>query len=897
MRLSVVVIALLLPLFLVQSAKAASWATNGSMNTARSWHTMTLLPNGKVLVVGGHGGTNSPLSKAELYDPTTGKWTTTAPMLTGRTTHTATLLPNGKVLIAGGAHGKPPNNTHLNSAELYDPATETWKPTGGMKTNRSAHTATLLANGQVLVAGGYDDNTTYGSIYLSGAELYDPSTGTWTDTGPLNVERHSHTATLLSNGQVLVAGGSNSEGDGHVSSVEVYNPLTGIWTGTDSLKTPRYFHTATLLHEGRVLVAGGQYRNYPVDSYAAGFELYDPVGGIWTTNGALKVARQLHSATRLPDGQVLFAGGLGSGGYLASVELFNPTNGTSTVISNLNIPRRSHPTVLLSDGTVFIAGGLGTNFTPLASTERYDPSNGTWTSANAIIVGRASHTATMLPHGKVLLTGGASTGSVATSSVELYDPATGTNRPTASLLLPRSYHTATLLPNGKVLVAGGGYSLGLPTVVRSTTLFDPTNETWTATADMKDARKSHSATLLRNGKVLVAGGFTGTPGAFYASAELYDPVSKKWITTGSMNVARCYHTATLLTNGMVLVVGEPVTGNRTELYNPTSGRWTMTGSLVHGRSTPTAILLANGKVLVAGGHDGISSTSRAELYDPTSGMWTTTGSMTIARNYHAATMLSNGKVLVTGEISAANRAELYDPATGKWTAVKPLAEGRYGQTATLLRDGMVLVAGGYNGVMIGSQELYDPGLGFSAPLQPQIISVTSPLKLGGNLAVTGARFRGVSGASGGNTQDSSSDHPLVQLRSIESGQTMFQQITNWSPSSFTSLPVWNFPPGWAMATVFVNGIPSTSSIVSITVPIPTATKLTNPTRLTDGVFQLAFTNAPGAVFGALATTNLSLPLSNWTALGGVTEVSPGQFQFSDPQAVTNRQRFYRLRAP
>ena len=175
-------------------------------------------------------------------------------------------------------------------------------------------------------------------------------------------------------------------------------------------------------------------------------------------------------------------------------------------------------------------------------------------------------------------------------------------------------------------------------------------------------------------------------------------------------------------------------------------------------------------------------------------------------------------------------------------------------------------------------------------------SLTSPFNLGSSLAITGSKFRGTSGAAGGNTQDSSSDYPLVQLRSIESGQTTFLLTTNWSTNSFTSLPVWNFPPGWAMATVFVNGIPSTSSIVNITVPVPTPPTLTNVAKLGNGSLQFTFTNSVGAVFGALASTNVSLPLSNWTALSSITETSPGQFQFTDPQATNNPQRFYRVRA-
>jgi len=257
-------------------------------------------------------------------------------------------------------------------------------------------------------------------------------------------------------------------------------------------------------------------------------------------------------------------------------------------------------------------------------------------------------------------------------------------------------------------------------------------------------------------------------------------------------------------------------------------------------------------------------------------------------------LLPNGKVLVSGGEGSSGllrSIELYDPATGKWTASGEMTYARWHHTSTLLATGQILICGGNATV-----ELFDVGLGFSNWWQPQITSFAPQFDLGNSLTIAGSQFRGISGASDGATQDSSSDYPLVQLRSIESGQTMFLLTTNWSTNSFTSLPIWNFPPGWALATVFVNGIPSTSSIVNISVPIPTSATITDAKTLTNGTFQFAFTNSVGAVFGALASTNVSLPSSNWTALGGVAEISPGQFQFTDPQATNSPQRFYRVRA-
>jgi hypothetical protein len=404
--------------------------------------------------------------------------------------------------------------------------------------------------------------------------------------------------------------------------------------------------------------------------------------------------------------------------------------------------------------------------------------------------------------------------------------------------------------------------------------------------------------LLLNGKVLVAGG-DGTS-SVQASAELYDPISGTWTLTGSMNSVRELHTATLLSNGKVLVAG----GDRgvtplasAEIYDPATGKWTTTGVLNTARNQHTATLLPNGNVLVAGGMGG-QILSSAEFYNPITGHWTVTGTMNTNRSAHTMTLLSNGKVLVTGglgnSVNYISSSELYDPASGIWTLTGSMNSGRNSHTATLLPSGKVMVAGGQSAPF--SSELYDVGLGYSNSWQPQISAITTPLTLNNSLVITGSQFRGVSEGSGGDMQNSPADHPLVQLRSIESGQTVFLSSTHWATNSFTSLPVWNFPPGYALATVFVNGIQSTSSIVNVSVPIPTVTTLTGA-QMTNGLFQFAFTNSVGALFGVLTTTNLSLPLTNWTALGGVTEVLPGQFQFADPQATNGGQRFYKIYSP
>jgi N-acetylneuraminic acid mutarotase len=329
-----------------------SWRITGNLNTGRQFHTETLLPNGKVLVAGGNDS-NRSFKSAELYDPATGTWNRTADLNTDRNTHTATFLQNGMVLVAGGFSCGPPPQVcfGLNSAELYDPATGTWTGTGNLNRVHDGHTATLLTNGKVLVVSG-DENG-------NSAELYDPNTGTWSNTGNLNTARDSHTATLLQNGKVLVAGGASVSGNDALNSAELYDPDTGTWSNTGSLNTARELHTATLLSNGKVLVASG-FVNFSTGQVTNSAELYDPATGIWTVTGNLNQGSAYHTATLLTGGKVLVAGGFfvdGLPNITNRAELYDPVTGTWSNTVTLNMHRRFHTATLLLNGKVLAAGG------------------------------------------------------------------------------------------------------------------------------------------------------------------------------------------------------------------------------------------------------------------------------------------------------------------------------------------------------------------------------------------------------------------------------------------------------------------------------------------------------------------------------------------------------------
>lgn len=802
------------------------WTPAQSMGTTRVGYAATLLTSGKVLIVGGHL-TSTTIASAELYDPATNSWVEAPDFSSAegeRNGHTSTLLPSGKVLVVGGGHYNTTTKvrTYLATTRLYDPAANSWSAAGALQAARRNHTATLLRSGKVLVTGGFD---AVGDV--NSAELYDPQTNTWSPAGSI-IARSFHTATLLASGKVLIAGG-------YSGNAELYDPSTNQWTPAGTM-TQRVNATATLLTSGKVLVAGG-YDGVGLDVV----ERYDPVTNAWASAHALTHARASHTATLLPSGQVLVAGG----------RYYN------------------------------------SNYTDITAAELYNPGSDTWSGAGSLAIARSNHIATLLPTGSVLVAGGENNSlSSVESSVEIYDPIF--NR--LGLVLPpgngtapdpRTGQTATLLASSAGagdVVTIGGVSNG--TTLASAKRYNPAVNQWADAGTMGSARACHSATLLMSGKVLVAGGIQNVQlgGPYLASAELFNPTGNAWSAAGALTLPRACHTATLLSSGKVLAVGGTFNGSVlepdiSELYDPAANAWTPAGIPAPSpRANHTATLLPSGKVLVVGGRSNVAAALKSvDVYDPVTNAWTAGPAMSEERKDHTATPLPSGKVLVVGGTGLngvpLTHAELFDPQTNGWTAAASLTEARTDHSATLLPSGRVLVLAGNAGF---TAELYDPVANawqLLASLQFADHTATL-LTLGGVLVVHGGAFEVLASdgvldvvvarlpvfsltrstlsfaqagtldatatasnnnastgaviqtgfappieASGGGSGSSASNVPVFQVQRVDSGQMRFIPIDGsigFSDTQFAGSrgALSDFPGGPLLVRAWVNGAPS-----------------------------------------------------------------------------------------
>lgn len=377
--------------------------------------------------------------------------------------HTATLLPPSDMLIVGGSDCASAACTSFasdsravtylmqqNSANFATP------PSGSLSTARALHSATLLNDGTILVAGG-----TNGLNILSSAEIFNPATEAFTPTsGSMSNPRDLHTATLMDNGRVLIAGGTstNSVSTGSISAVDIYYPDTKLFIPTTPMAAARSNHTATLMPDGKVMVVGGFGAGDVITGTA---EVFDPEHMTWTTVNPLPGAATaaLHTATLLKDGRLMIAGGVSASGVLNTVFAYNPGTGLWSTLAPMPSKLRSHTATLLMDGRVLVAGGDDGNG-ETTSSYIYDPVADTWTpgsspTTNPLTFARFGHTATLLPNGSVMISGGSNKFGAIPPLAEIYHVDLSSWTPGAPFSKNRSFHTMTLAPNGKIYAIGG----------------------------------------------------------------------------------------------------------------------------------------------------------------------------------------------------------------------------------------------------------------------------------------------------------------------------------------------------------------------------------------------------------------------------------------------------------
>ncbi len=406
------------------------------------------------VALGGCGGSN--ISEQPVYTTTPqGVQVAALAMSTPRADAAAIRLRDGRVLICGGtATGRI--DGVLASAEIYNPTTQTFSPTGSMTAPREGQTITMLQDGRILLTGGAQ-NIGFRSE-LASAEIFDPATGTFAATGSMATPREGHTATMLRDGRVLVVGGSDN-GTHTMDSAEIYNPVTGAFRGAGHLNQPRIAHTATLLLDGKVLIAGGGRGDRPGGYIAYDTaEMYEPVtGGFGMVRAHMVNDRVGAAAVLLSDGRALIVGGK-SGQMLTSrsrgniagltplntAEIYDPETHRFVPTGNMGAPHYLATATKLDDGNVLVVGGWtlhGPTVVGLRDTEVYVERTNQFKRPGLTNVARLENTATLLPDGEVLIAGGIDANSNITSSAEFYSP-----RQHSFILLPESGAAAAQPP-------------------------------------------------------------------------------------------------------------------------------------------------------------------------------------------------------------------------------------------------------------------------------------------------------------------------------------------------------------------------------------------------------------------------------------------------------------------
>jgi hypothetical protein len=675
----------------------------GRIATPVTFSADALLADGRVLFAGGtaQGGDSDPV-RAEVYDPSTNAFSTTQAMVQARSSASATTLDDGRVLIAGGSAANTNGSVAMSTAELFEPGAGTFVSTGSLYFARIGPVAVRLADGRVLLVGGTTVDPGGTNVDLSTAEIYDPATGTWTATGSMPSARTAGggngqgrpTATLLADGRVLIAGGLGSIGP--LASAVLFDPRTGSFVATGSMTVGRSNAAATLLADGRVLIIGGDatLTQTPLPAVAlASAEIFDPSTGRFSATGSLRTERFEESATLLPDGRVLVAGGSNSFGQPLSTELYDPATGTFS-LGPTAASAHSRFAALLPTGRVLLAGDQPELFDPrgtpaqvVAPTPRTDR---TFAQTGDPIERRQAHTATLLRDGRVLIVGGAAPDGHVLDSAEVYDSRSGTFTVTGSMATPREGQTALLLGDGRVLILGGYPGLSGVGAQGTVEAYDPATGQFRTVGsldlDALSRVEQISAVELSGGRILVFVAHDPPAGSIAAadSAVLtFDQETGRTATLATLAGCTLAGGDAVLADGRVVV--SCLDSNQSpvlRLFDPATAGL---ASLPLNVSGDSMVGLPDGRVVIDQG-----GTSAIQVFDPAVGRITAADSLPSPSAGDAAIALSDGRVLFLG----GTEANLFDPATGHFQPLAPPLTSLAGETLTRLADGRILIVGG-----------------------------------------------------------------------------------------------------------------------------------------------------------------------------------------------------------
>ena len=707
------------------STSTGGWTTAGSMSTQRPGPELSIvLTDGRVLVAGASSGDYSGLGNVDIYDPAHG-WSL-GPHLDGDPQGAiAAALPNGSALIAGGTPWLGgfggPGPDPVAKAMIFEPASATWKSAPSMSRARNSATATPLADGRVVVTGGYDrkvvqlpnpDQVPFCCLRvditaLATSEIFDPKTRSWSSAGNLGHARFGHHAVTLKGRQVLVVGGEDQPGNPptNLASAELFDPSTGAWAGAGDIGAPRRDFTLTALADGRALLAGG----LAADGVTVlrSTLLYDPIKNVWSQGPDMKDARTKQGSALLNDGRVLVAGGVDLLGRLATSEIFDAAAAVWTPTGGLRTARSDEVEVLLHDGRVLVAGGRGSN-SGLSDSETFDPNAagaspvprtvigpGTWVIKSIPPVPSFAQDVRLLKDGKVLVVAsGATPGYVA----QIYDPRSDTWTTSFTRAPDQQSVVGTLMSDHRVLLVildGQGLKPGSAEVID---LLTGATRAAASPGTLRSARLD----LLPDGRVWL----TDNVG-FDRRTFFYDASADRWSPGPDIPNDLHIGTVTWIPGGRVLAGGNL----QAVILDPRSGELSMVGGFPGHWNNYSATRLPDGDVLFAGGTEDQTQTdgrllavgtTRVMRWNHVTGSLERAHDMTAPRALHSTVVLKDGRVLFAGGVASGHTesdpvstAELYDPVEGRWSSAQSMPEARSQMTAVLLADGTVLEVGGW----------------------------------------------------------------------------------------------------------------------------------------------------------------------------------------------------------